>query len=138
MLSKQDVNFVATMLDGDITDVLLQNSNNDHFNQEASGSSYWEDTFPVQSNNVILNPPAERLTLTNSDGGWSERNRPLTEAIANVLGDYSLVRFLTLDRTDEDSIADLLLSIDSQIQYGEDAEPRDRYPEEFESSADAA
>jgi hypothetical protein len=34
--------------------------------------------------------------------------------------DYSLVKFMPLDRTDEDSINDLLLHIDNAIQYGED------------------
>lgn len=36
------------------------------------------------------------------------------------LNDYSLVQFLPLDISDEDSIGDLLLYIDSTIQYGED------------------
>ena len=34
--------------------------------------------------------------------------------------DYSLVRFLPLDRNDEESIGDLLLSIDLALQHDED------------------
>ena len=36
------------------------------------------------------------------------------------IDDYSLVQFLPLDITQEDSIADVLLYIDNTIQYGED------------------
>ena len=39
--------------------------------------------------------------------------------------DYSLVKFLPLDQTDEDSINDVLLQIDTCLQYGEDQEPRE-------------
>ena len=36
------------------------------------------------------------------------------------INDYSLVQFLPLDISQEDSIADVLLYIDNTIQYGED------------------
>lgn len=36
------------------------------------------------------------------------------------IDDYSLVQFLPLDITDEDSVTELLLYIDNTIQYGED------------------
>ncbi len=39
--------------------------------------------------------------------------------------DYSLVKFLPLDISDEDSINDVLLQIDLAIQYGEDLEPKE-------------
>jgi len=35
---------------------------------------------------------------------------------------YSLVRFFPLDSQDEESVGDLLLQIDSILQYGEDAD----------------
>ncbi len=38
--------------------------------------------------------------------------------------DYSLVRFLPLDNSDEESIGDLLLSIDIALQHDEDQEVR--------------
>ena len=49
------------------------------------------------------------------------------------LSDYSLVRFLPLDTSDEDSIGDLLLYIDNAIQYGEDLDVK--IPRELEVSA---
>lgn len=54
----------------------------------------------------------------------------MTEAIGSVLEDYSLVKFVPLDKEDEDSITELLLVIDTTIQYGEDCDVKDRYPEE--------
>ena len=39
--------------------------------------------------------------------------------------DYSLVKFLPLDMSEEESINDLLLQIDNAIQYGEDLEPKE-------------
>ena len=41
------------------------------------------------------------------------------------IDDYSLVKFLPLDISEEDSINDILLQIDNAIQYGEDLEPRE-------------
>ena len=42
------------------------------------------------------------------------------------MDDYSLVRFLPLDPTDEDSINDVLIQVDMAIQYGEDLEPKEQ------------
>lgn len=61
---------------------------------------------------------------------WNERHRQLTNAIAQVLEDYSIVKFVSLNSDDEESIEQLLLVIDTTIQYGEDLEVKDRYPEE--------
>ncbi|TKR64391.1 hypothetical protein L596_024934 [Steinernema carpocapsae] len=61
---------------------------------------------------------------------WNQRHRLLTETIAGVLEDYSLVKFVPLNIQEEESIDELLLIIDNTIQYGEDLEVRDRFPEE--------
>lgn len=48
---------------------------------------------------------------------------------------FSLVRFFPLDSQDEESVGDLLLQIDSVLQYGEDADVQVRdfdEPEEGE------
>lgn len=39
------------------------------------------------------------------------------------------MKFTPLDITDEESISDVLLTIDMSIQYGENADVKDRYPE---------
>ncbi|VDK56561.1 unnamed protein product [Cylicostephanus goldi] len=61
---------------------------------------------------------------------WNERHRQLTKTIAQVLEDYSIVKFVPLNCDEEESVEQLLLVIDTTIQYGEDLEVRDRYPEE--------
>ncbi|KAL3856800.1 hypothetical protein ACJMK2_011517 [Sinanodonta woodiana] len=67
---------------------------------------------------VLLNEEFE-----NSKSG--PKFKKLNAAIANMIDDYSLVKFLPLDQTDEDSINDILIQIDTAIQYGEDLEPRE-------------
>jgi hypothetical protein len=41
------------------------------------------------------------------------------------IDDFSLVQFLPLDVTDEDSVNDVLIQIDCSIQYGEDSEHKE-------------
>lgn len=41
-----------------------------------------------------------------------------------MIEDYSLVQFVPLNIKDENSIADLLLTINTMIQYGEDQDVR--------------
>lgn len=53
---------------------------------------------------------------------WGEKYHKLTEAIGNLIDDYSLVRFYPLNIKDEENMADLLLMIDNMIQYGEEAD----------------
>ncbi|CAJ0573253.1 unnamed protein product, partial [Mesorhabditis spiculigera] len=75
--------------------------------------------------------------LVDQDGHlWHEKHRKLTESIATVLEEYSLVKFHCLDTTDDECIGDLLLIIDSTIQYGEDLEVKDRFPEEMDDDAE--
>ncbi|CAD6188598.1 unnamed protein product [Caenorhabditis auriculariae] len=63
---------------------------------------------------------------------WNERHRALTRTIAQVLEDYSIVKFIPLNCEEEESIDQLLLTIDTTIQYGEDLETKDRYPDEMD------
>ncbi|KAI1721246.1 ATP binding protein [Ditylenchus destructor] len=69
---------------------------------------------------------------SSSSSTWNNKHRKLTESIATVLEDYSLVKFLPLNVEDEDTITELLMVIDSTIQYGEDADVKDRFPEEMD------
>ncbi len=60
---------------------------------------------------------------------WAIEHRALTQALASLLDDYSLVKFVPLELRDEESMANLLLVIDNAIQYGEDLDVKDRFPE---------
>lgn len=52
--------------------------------------------------------------------------RQLNAAVTSLLDEYSLVSFVPLDISDEESIGDVLLQIDMAIQYGEDADVKIR------------
>lgn len=69
----------------------------------------------------------------NSQSHWDKKYRKLSEAIASILEDYSLVKFMPLDAEDEETVLNLLTIIDTTIQYGEDLDVKDRYPEEEDS-----
>jgi Conserved hypothetical ATP binding protein. len=66
--------------------------------------------------------PHSLLADVHSGSKWSDKYRSLTEAIGHIVEDYSLVRFYPLNIKDEENIADLLLTIDNMIQFGEDAD----------------
>lgn len=86
-----------------------------------------------------LEPDAHALLgqVTN-ESAWGRKYHKLSEAIGNLIEDFSLVRFTPLNLSDEESIADLLLIIDNIIQYGEDADvkQRDFEPEDDDDNND--
>lgn len=53
--------------------------------------------------------------------------RNLTEAMGNLLDEYSLVSFVMLNREDEDSIELVLAHVNNCIQYGENLEPTGKF-----------
>lgn len=83
----------------------------------------------------LLIPSAADLAASVADN-MPPRFRRMSSVIATLLDEFSLVSFVPLDITDEDSIAEVLGHIDMAIQHGEDAEPRIR--EEFDDEEDGA
>lgn len=74
-----------------------------------------------------LEPDAHALLgEITSDSAWGRKHKRLSEAIGNLVEDYSLVRFTPLNIDDEESISDVLFTIDNIIQYGEDADVKVR------------
>lgn len=49
----------------------------------------------------------------------------LNRALSTLIEDYSMVSFVPLDITDDESIETLVMAIDTATQYGEDVEPKD-------------
>lgn len=68
--------------------------------------------------------------LADSSSKWNQKHAKLSEALGKLIEDYSLVRFCPLNIRDQESIADVLLTIDNIIQYGEDSDVRTRDFEE--------
>jgi len=75
---------------------------------------------------IISKEDRQRIALRRS-----KQNR-LTEAICSLLDDYSMVSFIPLNITDEESIDHVLAHIDHTIQYGEDLEVRGADENDFE------
>ena len=67
---------------------------------------------------IISKEDRQRIAIRRS-----KQNR-LAEAICSLLDDYSMVNFIPLNITDEESIDHVLAHIDHTIQYGEDLEVR--------------
>ncbi|XP_055375183.1 GPN-loop GTPase 3 [Condylostylus longicornis] len=66
--------------------------------------------------------PKALLGEITKESAWGRRHRKLSEAIGNLIEDFSLVRFIPLNMNDEETVDDLLLQIDNVIQYGEDGD----------------
>lgn len=67
-----------------------------------------------------LDPDMYSMMEDNSGTIRSTKFQKLTEAICGLIDDYSMVRFLPFDCTDEEGINIVLQHIDFSIQYGED------------------
>ncbi|XP_014609929.1 PREDICTED: GPN-loop GTPase 3 [Polistes canadensis] len=73
-----------------------------------------------------LEPDPYSLLSNMENDPWNKKYQKLTEAIGKLIEDYSLVRFLPLNIKDDESIADIKLTINNIIQYGEDEDVRIR------------
>ncbi len=81
---------------------------------------------------VFLHPDTRDLTSeAKNQASFRGRYARLTEALGEVLENYSLVKFFPLDPTDENNVNDLLITIDNTIQYGEDLEVRTESQEDL-------
>lgn len=94
-----------------------------------------ERILELQSASEIWSREQDRNSLlpANFEDGTDEqrkleqrrRNRQrLTDAICQLLDDYTMVSFVPLNIRDEDSIDHCLTLVDATIQYGEDLEVR--------------
>ncbi|GBF90441.1 hypothetical protein Rsub_03437 [Raphidocelis subcapitata] len=77
--------------------------------------------------------PDPALLLARLSESTAPRFRALNTAVAQLLDEFSLVSFLALDITDEDSIGEVLAHADVALQFGEDADVKIR---EFEGEGD--
>ena len=57
--------------------------------------------------------------------GFNKKYAKLSSTIAGLLEDFSLIRFVTLDITNEDSIDNVMAEIDMLVQYKEYTLPDD-------------
>ncbi|XP_054281858.1 GPN-loop GTPase 3-like [Macrosteles quadrilineatus] len=87
-----------------------------------------------------LDPDPNALLQDNEKTStWNSKYRKLTEALGQIIEDFSLVRFHPLNIKDEENLADLLLTINNVIQYGEDADVKTKdfeYPDPEEENVE--
>jgi len=89
----------------------------------------------------FIEPDTHSLTsdLQGTTGVLGERYGHLTASLAKVLDDYSLVKFFPLDITNEENVQDLLIMIDTTVQYGEDLDVKTaefEYPDQEDKNDD--
>ena len=71
--------------------------------------------------------------IQNLSDGMDPRYRRLNEAFGKVLEEFSLVSFVELDVTDEDSIQNVIETINNSVHYGDDLEGKSpRSPREID------
>lgn len=70
----------------------------------------------------LVPDPHALLAESGSHGMWNAKYQRLTEAIGQLIEDFSLVRFYPLNIKDNENLADILMTINNIIQYGEDAD----------------
>jgi len=81
---------------------------------------------------MVLEGDAKMILDSQESTPWTIKHRQLTQFIAGVLDEYSLVNFVPLNPDDEDNISEIMLIIDNTIQYGENVDVQDRYPDEVD------
>jgi hypothetical protein len=74
----------------------------------------------------FLEPDSYLLEQEFVSNRWPEKYQKLTEAFAKLVDDYALIKFMPINIFDEDSLNDVLLSVDNAIQYGEEEDVKVR------------
>ncbi|KAI7856086.1 GPN-loop GTPase [Circinella umbellata] len=93
-----------------------------------------KDTLTTRELERYLDPDplliAEEAGIVEQEQGSINANsrsfkfQALNQAIVQLIDDYSMVSFIPLNITDEDSVEYVLSTIDNALQYGEDLEPK--------------
>nr|XP_039260373.1 GPN-loop GTPase 3-like [Styela clava] len=86
----------------------------------------------------FLDSEMQNLLLADMcDTYHDKKYQKLTESLCQIIDDYSMVRFLPLDRSDEESINIILQHIDTAMQFSEDQPVRvEDYNEDNERDAE--
>lgn len=136
VLSKTDLvdeSRVESILDVESASVLWQR-------EEYQRSVEDEKMMKMMRREQQQKKPQQQQEQTEDD--WkriSARRRKqnrLTEAICSLLDDYSMVSFIPLNITDEESIDHVLAHVDHTIQYGEDLEVRGADDDDYAGADD--
>mmetsp|Transcript_2187 Transcript_2187/g.2523 ORF Transcript_2187/g.2523 Transcript_2187/m.2523 type:complete len:88 (-) Transcript_2187:40-303(-) len=74
---------------------------------------------------VMETDPTQLISKDTDTSRFNKKYHGLNQVIATLLEDFSLIRFVPLDITDEESIERVMNEIDMLVQYKEFASPDD-------------
>ncbi|KAL7314762.1 hypothetical protein PS15m_006291 [Mucor circinelloides] len=74
---------------------------------------------------MLMTEEADTVLNGEEPSARSLKFQALNQAIVQLIDDYSMVRFIPLNITDEDSVEYVLSHVDNSMQYGEDLEPKE-------------
>lgn len=77
--------------------------------------------------NYLLPDPTTLIHELNEN--LPKKYKKLNQALGNLIDDFGLVNFIPLNIKVDESIQDVLAYIDNAIQYGEDLEVSEKYPD---------
>lgn len=105
-----------------------------------SNTSNHEDDGEKPSENNQKEPKSQETLAQEKSSPEGEsilfKADALTKALVQVLDEFDMVSFLTLDIRKEESIGDLLSHIDHAVQFGEMLEPKDPLDDNSEQKLD--
>lgn len=75
-----------------------------------------------------LEPDTSFLLLEEEawNTSWSNKYKRLTKVLAQVIDDYSLVKFVPMNMHEEESLNDIFFAVDNALQYDEELEVKAR------------
>ena len=76
---------------------------------------------------VMNSDPSEIVRNDKEVSKFNKKYHGLNAVIANVLEDFSLIRFIPMDITDEESIERVMSEVDTLVQYKDFAAPDDSF-----------
>jgi GTPase SAR1 family protein len=74
---------------------------------------------------IMESNPSQILNRDSETPKFNQKYHGLNSVIANILEDFSMIRFVSLDVTDEESIENVWSEIDMLVQYKENTLPDD-------------
>jgi GTPase SAR1 family protein len=105
---------------------LIPSAEMEHILSQSASQLWYREQDPLYGNfeSDRDSTTAASTSTTTTPTSRTRRRDGLTEAICQLLEDYSMVSFIPLNIRDEDSIDHVLSTCDHAVQYGEDVEVR--------------
>lgn len=75
---------------------------------------------------ILESDPTQIIGNDKEASKFNKKYHTLNSEIANVLEDFSLIRFVPLDITDEESVERVMNEVDMLVQYKDYALPDDQ------------